>query len=1002
MHPESAQPPESGREAVSSRAAKSARAGRLAALIAAVLALAVGIAVLERRALLAWAGERILAAWGINASVDVERADWRRATAVLRFGPAAAPDASLRIDAVLGWSGLSPRVLAATIDQATVRAEFDGRRLRFGALQPALDRFAGGGPPSPAPTRILVRAASVEVTGSGLAVAARIDAAAAGGSIDRLRATVTSGRWRTPEFALSVGGATLDLRRIGGGYRAELNAHGEASGTFGGRRLRAEAIALSVHAPQLFVDASAAGGPAVALGGNLECDVAASGLRSDAAQAQGAEISVTLSGARLSGIPASPRLESAFVAKFDGHGIVAPVSGERLEFRDATITQHGTLHLDAAGLAVSASAVATATVDISPAASRRLLRQADLTRIDPAAASALVAAARDLRLSVEGIVVDRRPGALRWRLERGAAVRAANRRARLVLAPIGGAALVSTVSPSSPISPAPPGSLHGAFRLRLAGRELPSVRLDVLSFRIVPPGQQPLRADAEVRFDGRLSAATFRNAVLNARLGLHAAGSRVTIALRRCASLTADAVTVADLRLERVGAKLCRGPQPLLAYAAGRWSASVHGRSLHARSAAFDVAVYDGDADVDIAGRSADLLAARFGHASLPVADLASPPRFGPLRLDGGAGYSRGRAEGEFTLGLAQPVTPLGTIRAAMSPRSGDGTATFDGLRIAFAPGGLQPAMLAPALARLASASGRAALVARARWTKSGIETSGQLRLQDFGFRSPLGELSGLNADLDLSSLYPPATASMQRVVVGRVASIVPITDLAGEFALAPDRITIGGARMHVAGGTISLDRTSVPFGAGAVMRATLRVADVGLNDILAATSLAGRVDAELRVSGSLPITYGPEGLRIEHGELHSTAPGRMAIARSVWGGEPGKSANAVRDFAYQAMEHLAVDELDGRLNSESDGRLRVVLHVRGKNAPPVAKPARVGLFALLRGQAFDHPVPLPTGTPIDLTLDSLLNVRGLFDAFRPDRSQRTAPPASTPQEKPK
>ena len=37
---------------------------------------------------------------------------------------------------------------------------------------------------------------------------------------------------------------------------------------------------------------------------------------------------------------------------------------------------------------------------------------------------------------------------------------------------------------------------------------------------------------------------------------------------------------------------------------------------------------------------------------------------------------------------------------------------------------------------------------------------------------------------------------------------------------------------------------------------------------------------------------------------------------------------------------------------------------------------------ALLRGHAFDKPLPLPKGTPVDLTLDTSLNLDDILNAY--------------------
>jgi hypothetical protein len=69
-------------------------------------------------------------------------------------------------------------------------------------------------------------------------------------------------------------------------------------------------------------------------------------------------------------------------------------------------------------------------------------------------------------------------------------------------------------------------------------------------------------------------------------------------------------------------------------------------------------------------------------------------------------------------------------------------------------------------------------------------------------------------------------------------------------------------------------------------------------------------------------------------------------------------------------------------VNSLPMGRLNIVLHVKGQHDPAVGGEPRVSVLDLLRGHAFDKPLPLPKGTPIDLTLDTSLNLDELLNSY--------------------
>jgi hypothetical protein len=123
----------------------------------------------------------------------------------------------------------------------------------------------------------------------------------------------------------------------------------------------------------------------------------------------------------------------------------------------------------------------------------------------------------------------------------------------------------------------------------------------------------------------------------------------------------------------------------------------------------------------------------------------------------------------------------------------------------------------------------------------------------------------------------------------------------------------------------------------------------------------------------------------------------RDALTTAVGVGSEGQTPpNAIQDFAYQALENLAFDQLDGTVNSQPMGRLGLLLHLKGRNDPAQAAETRVGVVDLLRGRAFDKPLPLPKGTPIDLTLDTSLNLDELLKSyFNSRRAGDAAPEAS-------
>jgi len=97
-----------------------------------------------------------------------------------------------------------------------------------------------------------------------------------------------------------------------------------------------------------------------------------------------------------------------------------------------------------------------------------------------------------------------------------------------------------------------------------------------------------------------------------------------------------------------------------------------------------------------------------------------------------------------------------------------------------------------------------------------------------------------------------------------------------------------------------------------------------------------------------------------------------------------------VQDLAYQAMEELAFDILTAEVNSLDEGRLGVLFRIRGRHDPPERQELRLTLSELISRDFLNRELPLPSGTEIDLTLDTTLNLNELVsDIMSLNRARR-------------
>jgi len=198
------------------------------------------------------------------------------------------------------------------------------------------------------------------------------------------------------------------------------------------------------------------------------------------------------------------------------------------------------------------------------------------------------------------------------------------------------------------------------------------------------------------------------------------------------------------------------------------------------------------------------------------------------------------------------------------------------------------------------------------------------------------------------------------------------------------------------------------------------------LGPVLKETGLRDSVRFDGLIDASLPLALIQDRLVIENGLIRNHGPGRLMIARSavtgITGGAggvlpdtqtlntpPGIEPESIAlegvgpsDLAFQAMEHIAFNALEGRLQSLDDGRLSMNFHIKGRFDPPTKQQTKVTLWDLITGKWTQKPVKLQSGAEIDLTLDVPLNLDDLLrdlgqlnQKSKDNRLTETRPPLS-------
>src|SRR6266700_1836879 len=528
----------------------------------------------------------------------------------------------------------------------------------------------------------------------------------------------------------------------------------------------------------------------------------------------------------------------------------------------------------------------------------------------------------------------------------------------------------------------------GAFGLDVSGGGLPELKLSIPAYRMRQEGGG-VTLTASTQFDAKLNLPAFKNIHLTGDGEVDRRNGRLTFASTRCTDIDIGSFVGRDSTLvSGVKGQLCSEPMhPVLVAdnagwrVAGTWTGA---------SALFPLAqstIAGASGRIEFAG---DATGPRSGHVAVDRAlfsDSQPQPRFLPIVVSGNMDLAGTQWRGILSLTTHNRRFAVASLRHEM--KTGAGAASIEAKDLSFEPGMFQPTDISPLLASLGTrVAGTTGFTAAVTWNDKGIQSSGQLHVMSVNLQTRYGAVRGVNGDVALRSLMPVALAPSQTIAIDRLDWPVPVEQAKLQFSLASTELQLEAVTANVASGRISLDPQNFSFTPGSTTGGALHLQNVDLTPLLVAAGLGERVKVAARIGGVVPFTYGPQGLRFANGRVAAEGPGRLSIQRqaliaAVGVGEGAQPApNAVQDFAYQALENLSFDQLSGEVNSLPMGRLGLLLHIKGRHDPIQAMETRVGVLELLRGRAFVKPLPLPKDTPIDLTLDTSLNLDELLASY--------------------
>ncbi|WGU39973.1 YdbH domain-containing protein [Phenylobacterium sp. NIBR 498073] len=976
-----------------------------------------GVVYLTRRAI----ARELLVGWlesrGVPADVQFREFEFGGFTARVRAGPEMDPDVSVeRVEVRYGftgfWSGEAPgvRVTSVKLYRPVVKGVFRDGKLKLGTLDPLIEEFTSRPPKPEGPQpRVEIHRGVVRLdTDYGL-LKARADARLADGRLMAMDAQLDPAALKGEGLAARLGEVSLRLATTRGRVDLLLTAPVEALEAQG-FKAQGGRVRLSVQGPYPDTVRKRGEGRVMA---RLEASAARATLGQDGLDEM--RLVANFDGATRGWI-------ETLVLEGDGDLQVGARGGQVAGFTLAGLTGQASLGdvrwTRAAGDVVSAEISSRLAADRASGGDIRLsdargefgglaafdgkrvdlaLRGALASRggwsglgpvaaSDPAETAALKRALADFQLTASSIALNASRDGVSVGLGQPAVVRTAS----------GGELKLSQAS-GRPIY----ADGAGGFDVLVRGGGLPEASLAVSRYRLTKDG---IVATAALQAKGGFAPVS--QASLDAAGEVRIAAGGVAFVAARCMSLSAGHVELGDSDLEKAAGEFCPTPgAPLLSLKDGGWRVRGQARGVAAELPFLEARLSQAAGPVDLSGAGA-AINGQVAVAAARLDDTAADTRFHPVRASGQARARNGGWTADFALtDLAGRRLAAGDLRHGADGR---GVLAFDTGMLTFEDGGLQPVGLSPLAAIVASpANGRARFDGQIAWAPGSSTSHGTLNVERMDFVSPMGPVQGLAGRAEFDSLIPLTAAPGQVLRAQAINSLVPLTDVDVVFGLDPDAVSVGGARLAMGGGTLSFEPFRVPFKPGEPWSGVLNIEGVQVKELVEASPFGDRVDLEARLTGRVPFEVRPEGVRVAAGRLRAIEPGRLSILRealvpvAAQGGEVVGAAvegaptvpvapvatetgevNAFSEFAYQAMEHLAFDTLDAEVNSLENGRLGVLMRLKGEHTPPQKQEIRLTLMDLIRRNFLNRSLPLPSGTKVDLTLDTSLNLDQILKDF--------------------
>lgn len=313
---------------------------------------------------------------------------------------------------------------------------------------------------------------------------------------------------------------------------------------------------------------------------------------------------------------------------------------------------------------------------------------------------------------------------------------------------------------------------------------------------------------------------------------------------------------------------------------------------------------------------------------TLAVADAASERRFNPLAArDVVLGLADGRIGA--TGRLVEPVSGIDVARVAIGHRldEGSGAATIAVPGLVFGDA-LQPDAITPlTFGVIADVKGKVTGEGRIAWDAGGVTSTGTFSTQGTDLAAAFGPVTGLSGTIRFTDLLALESAPAQVATVASINTGVEVTDGRIVYQVLPGpRVKVESGRWPFAGGTLTLDPTTLDFAEDSARRLTFRVDAMQAGEFLQQFDF-DNLNATGTFDGVLPMVFDQTGGRVEGGRLVARAGGGSV---AYLGELTEKQLGFWGDFAFQALRSLTYRNLDVSMNGPLAGEMVTEVGIAG------------------------------------------------------------------------